>query len=54
MLFGEYYDPSDKELITRWHLSKKLMKDFLLADTTNRALLNRILDKLIGSRGENV
>ena len=54
MLAGEYYDAADKELITRWHLSKKLMKEYYLADTTNKELLDSILDQLIGSRGENV
>jgi len=54
MLSGEYYDPSDEELITRWHLAKKLMKDYFLADSTDKELLDSILDQLIGSRGENV
>ena len=54
MLAGEYYDAADKELITRWHLAKKLMKDYYLADTTDKDLLDEILNKLIGSRGENV
>ncbi|MBB4037909.1 maltose O-acetyltransferase [Dysgonomonas hofstadii] len=54
MLAGEYYNAADKELITRWHLSKKLMKEYFLADTTDKGLLDKILDELIGSRGENV
>ena len=54
MLAGEYYDAADKELISRWHLSKKLMKQYFLADTTDKELLDNILDQLIGSRGENV
>lgn len=54
MLAGEIYNPGDEELITRWHLAKKLMKEYFLADTTDRDLLNSILDKLLGSRGENV
>ncbi|NDV60408.1 sugar O-acetyltransferase [Bacteroides sp. 519] len=54
MLAGELYDAGDKELITRWHLAKKLMKEYYAADTSNRALLDSILDELLGSRGENV
>jgi len=54
MLAGEFYDAGDTELITRWHLAKKLMKEYFLADTTDKSLLDSILDKLIGSRGENV
>lgn len=54
MLAGELYDPGDKELITRWHLAKKLMKEYYAADTSDRELLNCILDQLLGSRGEDV
>jgi len=54
MLAGELYDAGDQELITRWHLAKKLMKEYYLADTTDREALNCILDQLLGSRGDNV
>lgn len=54
MLAGEYYNAGDEELITRWHLAKKLMKEYYLADTTDKELLDSILDKLLGSKGENV
>lgn len=54
MLNGETYDCGDNELITRWHLAKRLMKEYNNADTTNPELLNSILDQLLGSRGENV
>lgn len=54
MLAGELYDPGDKELITRYHLAKKLSKEYYMADTTDRALLDRILSQLLGSKGENV
>lgn len=54
MLSGELYDPGDKELITRWHLAKKLMKEYSLADTTDRELLDNILLRLLGSKGDNV
>ncbi len=54
MLSGELYDPGDKELITRWHKAKALIKEYAQADSTDRDLLNRILDELLGSRGDNV
>ncbi len=54
MLAGEYYDAGDKELIDRWHFAKKLAKEYYLADTTDRELLNRILDQLLGAKGKNV
>lgn len=54
MLAGEYYDASDKELITRWHFAKKIMKEYNQADTTDRRLMNNLLEMLIGSKGENV
>jgi len=54
MLSGEYYDAGDNELITRWHLAKKLMREYNQADTTDREGLNHILDQLLGSRGESV
>ncbi len=54
MLAGEYYDAGDKELITRWHFAKKLMKDYNQADTTDRRALSNLLDLLLGSKGENV
>ena len=54
MLAGEYYDAGDKELIARWHLAKKLTQEYNRADSTDRELLDSILDKLLGSKGENV
>jgi len=54
MLAGEYYDAGDKELIDRWHFAKKLAKEYYLADTTDRELLNKILDQLLGAKGKNV
>jgi len=30
------------------------MREYTQADTTNRALLNKILDDLLGSHGDNV
>ena len=54
MLAGEYYNAADEELLTRWHLAKKLTKEYNQADTTDAELLNRILDQLLGSRGKNL
>ncbi len=54
MLAGEMYDPGDEELITRWHLAKKLMKEYNQADSTNQELLNHILSQLLGSKGNNI
>lgn len=54
MLAGEVYDPGDLELITRWHEAKHLQRLYAQADTRDREELGRILDQLLGSRGENV
>ncbi len=54
MLAGELYNPGDNELITRWHLAKKLMKEYNQADSENRELLDQILSQLLGSKGKNV
>lgn len=54
MLAGEPYNAGDKELITRWHLAKKLMREYNNADTTNRPLVDGYLGQLLGSKGENV
>ncbi len=54
MLAGEIYDAGDAELIARWHLAKKLMRQYSEADTQDRALLDGILARLLGSKGENV
>lgn len=54
MLAREYYDAADPELIARWHLSKKLAKEYYATDTTDRERLDAILDQLLGSKGQNV
>lgn len=54
MLAGESYDCSDAQLIERWHLAKRLQQRYNLTDSRDREILNAILDKLLGSRGENV
>ncbi len=54
MLAGELYDAGDKELITRWHYAKQLMREYSMADTTDKKLIDKILNELLGSHGENV
>ncbi len=54
MLAGELYDAGDKELIMRWHLAKRLMKEYNLTDSQDKEQLDRILTQLLGSKGENV
>lgn len=54
MLTGQLYDPGDSELLTRWHLAHKLMKEYAQTDTTDRDEMNRILTLLLGSRGKDV
>lgn len=53
MLDGELYDAGDKELITRWHLAKKLIREYTQTDTTDRERLNNILEQLLGSKGKD-
>lgn len=54
MLAGEFYDCSDRELITRWHRAKQLQKEYAVTDTTDREKLDTILDELLGTYGDNV
>ncbi|MDL2278313.1 sugar O-acetyltransferase [Parabacteroides sp. OttesenSCG-928-G07] len=54
MLAGEIYNPGDNELLSRWHLAKKLMREYNQADTTDRKYLNELLAQLLGSKGEDV
>lgn len=53
MLAGEVYDCGDPDLLTRWHFAKKLMREFSLADTTNKTVVDGILSQLFGSVGKN-
>lgn len=54
MLAGEYYDAGDEELITRWHLAKKLTLEYNQTDSRDREKLDKLLDNILGSKGENV
>lgn len=54
MLAGEFYDAADNLLITRWHLAKRLQQQYNATDSRDRQQLNALLDKLLGSYGNNV
>lgn len=54
MLAGQIYDCSDTELITRWHLAKRLQQQYNATDSREGVQLNSILNELLGSHGENV
>ncbi|MDR2913747.1 MAG: sugar O-acetyltransferase [Tannerella sp.] len=53
MLAGEVYNPGDPELSEQWHLAQKLIKEYNAADTTDRAGMISILDRLLGAHGKN-
>lgn len=54
MLAGELYDCNDAQLIERWHLAKRLQQQYNSTDSRESAILNAILDELLGTKGENV
>lgn len=54
MLAGQYYNAADPELLTRWHLAKRLTKEYNAADSADHALLDRILSELLGAKGAKV
>lgn len=54
MLAGDIYNCTDAELLTRWHLAKRLQQSYNTTDSRDSETLNSILDELVGSRGENV
>jgi maltose O-acetyltransferase len=54
MLAGEIYDCGDKELQERWHIARNLQQRYNSTDSSDRDVLNSILDKLLGSCGTNV
>ena len=53
MLAGEIYDCGDPELLNRWHEAKRLQRLYAQTNTLDAEKLSSILDKLLGSRGEN-
>ncbi len=54
MLAGEPYDCGDPELLSLWHKAKNLMRDYNRTDSENLKEKNRILDELLGGRGDNL
>ena len=52
MLAGELYDCGDPELMKLWTCGKNLMLQYNSLDYSNRTEQMRILDELLGSRGE--
>lgn len=54
MLAGEPYDCGDNELITRWHLAKRLQSEYNATDSREREKIVALQDQLLGSHGENV
>lgn len=54
MLAGQYYDCGDEQLLRRWYEAKRLQQQYNAADAEERDILEGILDRLIGSRGQNV
>lgn len=54
MLAGEYYDPTDNELITRWYLAKRLTQAYNNTDPADAKERDAVLDQLLGSRGKNL
>ena len=54
MLAGFLYDCGDKELLSRWHRAKDLIRDYNQTDSANTAEKERILNELLGGRGKNL
>ena len=53
MLAGELYDPADTELMELWNTGKNLMQQYNCLDYSNRTKQLRILDELLGGRGDH-
>ena len=47
MLAGEYYDPGDTELITRWHLAKKLTQQYNQTASNDKGTLDKLLGQIL-------
>lgn len=54
MLAGELYDCGDKELLSRWHTARNLIKEYNQVDTKDEEAKNRILKELLGGREANL
>ena len=53
MLAGELYDCGDPELMEMWNHGKNLMQKYNSLDYSNKIEQLKILDELLGSRGEH-
>ena len=53
MLAGEFYDCGDSELMEMWIYGKNLMQRYNGLDYSNKTEQLKILDELLGSRGEH-
>ena len=53
MLAGELYDCGDPELLGIWNSGKNLMQKYNSLEYSNRPEKLKILDELLGSRGEH-
>jgi maltose O-acetyltransferase len=53
MLAGELYDCGDPELMEMWNHGKNLMQKYNNLDYSNKIEQLKILDELLGSRGEH-
>lgn len=54
MLAGQLYDCGDKELLAQWHKAKNLMRDYNQTNSEDFENKERILDELLGGKGENL
>ena len=54
MLAGELYDCGDPELLAQWHLAKNLIREYNGLLSENLEEKDRILNRLLGSRGDNL
>jgi len=52
MLAGKLYDCGDPELMELWNRGKNLMQRYNSLDYSNRAEQSKILDELLGARGQ--
>lgn len=54
MLAGELYDCGDPDLLARWHKAKDLTRAYNQTASADLAEKDRILDELLGGRGDNL
>lgn len=54
MLAGELYDCGDPKLLSRWHEAKDLILLYNATKSQDMEEKNRILERLLGGRGENL